>query len=217
MVPLFPITILSESNLTGIIARIRAIRPDWNESNIIETKHSHQVDYSSYHYNEGTIQETGDVTYALNGERDNGLTLISNNVDENFSIIISSHSLKIKLKRYEIQKFLITSFSPREWVLEGCTNSGKWEFIDHQKDQIPLENHQDEIFSFKLPDNNKFYSSFRFNINQHNATNQGIQYLRIKNIEFYGELEYAYAIITKDIYFYQFKLFEILTYIFMVL
>ena len=216
MVSLFPIEILNEEqNLNGIFARIRLIRPDWNTSKIIETKPNHLVDYSDYQYDAVISEDSGDVTFAINGDTNNGLSLYDDSPSENYTITIIFHSLKIKLKKYVIQKFLNTSCSPEEWVLEGFTDKGAWEFIDYQKNTIPNESTQiNTFFPFHIPNNDKYYSSYRFNINQQTIIN-GKTYLKIKNIEFYGEIDYS-KIQTKNIPIFPFHFFKLLIFILLI-
>ena len=193
MVSLFPIgiEINEQQKLNGIFARIRMMRPDWNTSKIIETKHSHEVDYSDYYYNEVLSQASGDVTFAINGDENNGFSLQGDDPNENFTITIIFHSLKIKLKKYVIQKFLQTNQSPQEWILEGCSNKGAWQFIDYQKNKITNESSKDSFFTFDLSNNDKYYSSYQFNINNQHVLYKDKPYLRIKNMEFYGEIDYS--------------------------
>ena len=120
MVSFFPISVADSNNLTGIFNVIRVTKPDWNKTKFVDVKVSHSIVYGYY---DNTQIPTGDATFLINGEKENGFTMAGVSTDQNFTITILFHSISVRITSYLFQRFYQTNFGPYEWVLEGCRNN----------------------------------------------------------------------------------------------
>ena len=131
MVSFFPITVPYINNEShGIFKKISILHPDWNETKLIEGITPNNIVYG--YYSDHVQQVTGDVTFSMNSETDNGLT-ISGETNETFNITYKFHSIKIKITEYLVQRFYLSGYTPNKWDLLGYHN-GNW-FNLHENEE----------------------------------------------------------------------------------
>ncbi|OHT16145.1 hypothetical protein TRFO_13477 [Tritrichomonas foetus] len=105
----------------------------------------------------------------------------------NASILFDFKKAKVRLEGYSIRLSNRQGHVPREWVIEGSSDGQSW-FLVHKVsfDKDPFSKSLLNTLYFDCKDNDKEYKILRIRQTGPNSTND--HYLKLTNIEFFGDL-----------------------------